>query len=223
MCFSTWTSSWVAVILFCLILLETLQIKLIGEYGIYFCLEWPDFSGTYYRQDNNVEMECPPSSPSYDDYPLPTNFYDPPTPPNFNNSPDPPDANFPTPTSHHGDQPAQLFPERFVETYEECVEAFPEGETIHGQVQKGSVCGAAERIHIFLGLQRKNGNFPHDYCVPVLVWKPLTVFCHLKLWVDGIWWSNLSLIISQMKDIMLSFCSAKELRTHVETLPSSPW
>lgn len=32
----------------------------------------------------------------------------------------------------------------------------------------------------------------------------------------------LTLIILQIKKILLSFCSAKELRTHAETLPSGP-
>ncbi|KAI6038075.1 hypothetical protein EDC04DRAFT_2604354 [Pisolithus marmoratus] len=80
----------------------------------------------------------------------------------------------------------------YVDTYEGCMEAFPE------QCQENSC---------FLWGSRQEWAFA--------LW--LLQSCLSMAAIDGL------LLLEIMRNLLFSFCSAKELRTHAETLPSGPW
>ena len=213
---------------------------LIGKYLLYFFLEQLDFSGTYHRQDIDVEMAQAPSPPDFDDPPAPPA---PPAPPDFNDPSDPPDfysphaspdftdpldppdpfsASAPTSSTRHGGQPEQLFSGRFVETYEGCSEAFPGGETFMGRFRRDQFAEQRRENMYFPWASRKEWHFASWLLRSRLSMAAIDSLMSLE--IVSWWYSDhlSSLIIPQMKDIPLSFRSAKELRTRAETLPSGP-
>ena len=198
---------------------------LIGRYLLYFFLEQLDFSGTYYRQDNDIEMVWAPSPPHFNYPPNPPDFYGPPASPDFNDPldlPDPFGASAPTSSSHHGGQPEQLFSGRFVKTYEGCSEAFPGGETFMGRFRRDQFAEKCRENMYFPWASRKEWCFASWLLHSHLSMAAIDSLMSLE--IVSWWYSDhlTSFIIPQMKDIPLSFRSAKELRTCAETLPSGP-
>jgi len=210
-----------------------------------FFLEKLDFSGTY-SQDNNGDVEmahapsppCGTPAPSLGDPPAPPDFYnhldppdfydlpDPPdfyNPPNFNDPPDPPSANISTPSSHHGSWSEHLFPGRFVKTYEGCAEAFPGGETFMGRFRKDRFVEQHWENMYFPWASRKEWGFALWLLRSCLSMAAIDSLLSLEIVSRLYSMIQLSLIVPQMKDILLSFRSAKELRTCVETLTSGLW
>ncbi|KIM51910.1 hypothetical protein SCLCIDRAFT_33084 [Scleroderma citrinum Foug A] len=115
-------------------------------------------------------------------------------PPPFNNSIE----------SQHRQLPGAT---RFVETYQGCAEMFPRGETFMSQFRNDQYAEQRQQNIYFPWASRQE-------------WAFASWLLHSRLSMAMI---DSLLSLEMIKNIPLSFRSAKELRTHAEILPSGPW
>lgn len=146
--------------------------------------------------------EVPPASPNFDVPPAPANCDVPPTP-------------------SYSCQGHPDYPGRFVETYKGCVTAFPGGETFMGQFRSDQYVEQCQENIYFPWASRKEWGFVSWLLCSCLSMAAIDSLLSLEI-VSGIFMHVLSLTVMQIRDIPLSFCSANELRTCAETLPSGP-
>ena len=123
----------------------------------------------------------------------------------------------------HESQREQLpGPGGFVEAYEGCTEAFPGGETFMGQFRCDQYAEQRRENNYFPWASRQEWGFASWLLRSRLSMAAIDSLLSLEIVSHDILASSKTYHLQQIRNIPLSFRSAKELRTCAKTLPSGP-